>query len=196
MLRRGKVLWLFLICSAVGEAVYSQFNLLLPLNMEQLYGQQGAVWFGMLTSVNATVVILCTPLLTARFGRLRDTAKLLAGEVFIALGFGFYIFVQGFIPLYFVAMVVFTLGEIFTTLGRQPYLTRRIPASHRGRLTSITLVGGMLCQGVALKVGGALADGTPLLLVWGLVVAVAAAVAAGYALLRRADRRAFPLLYK
>ena len=196
VLRRGKVLWLFLICSAVGEAVYSQFNFLLPLNMEQLYGQQGAVWFGMLTSVNATVVILCTPLLTARFGRLRDTAKLLAGEVFIALGFGFYIFVQGFIPLYFVAMVVFTLGEIFTTLGRQPYLTRRIPASHRGRLTSIPLVGGMLCQGVALKVGGALADGTPLLLVWGLVVAVAAAVAAGYALLRRADRRAFPLLYK
>ncbi|WP_418665975.1 MFS transporter [Allofournierella sp.] len=196
VLRRSKVLWLFLLCSAVGEAVYSQFNFLLPLNMEQLYGQQGAVWFGMLTSVNATVVILCTPLLTARFCRLCDTSKLLAGEALIALGFAFYIFVQGFIPLYFAAMVVFTLGEIFITLGRQPYLTRRIPASHRGRLTSITLVGGMLCQGLALKVVGLLADRASPPLVWALVVAVAAAVAAGYALLRRADRRAFPLLYK
>ena len=32
-----------LLCSAVGEAVYSQFNFFAPLNMEQLYGQQGAV---------------------------------------------------------------------------------------------------------------------------------------------------------
>lgn len=196
VLRRNKALLLFVLCSAVGEAVYGQFNFLLPLNMEQLYGEQGAVWFGMLTSVNATVVILCTPLLTARFRRLRDTGKLLAGECLIALGFGLYVFVQGCIPLYFAAMVVFTLGEIFTTLGRQPYLTRRIPASHRGRLSSAILVSGMLCQGIALKAVGLLADRRPLSLVWGLVVAVALAVCGGYALLRRKDKKTFPLLYK
>ena len=33
-------------------------------------------------------------------------------------------------PLYFVLMVIFTVGEVFNTLGNQPYMTRRMPVSY------------------------------------------------------------------
>ena len=47
-----------------GGLVYAQFNYLLPLNMETLYGAKGAAIFGMLTSTNALVVIIATPIIT------------------------------------------------------------------------------------------------------------------------------------
>ena len=39
-------------------------------------------------------------------------------------------------PLYFVLMVIFTVGEVFNTLGNQPYMTRRMPSTHWGRVNS------------------------------------------------------------
>ena len=47
-----------------------------------------------------------------------------------------YQFVQGIMPLYFVLMVIFTVGEVFNTLGNQPYMTRRMPSTHWGRVNS------------------------------------------------------------
>lgn len=48
--------------------MYAQFNYLLPLNMGALYGAEGAEIFGVMTSVNALVVILATPVVTTFFG--------------------------------------------------------------------------------------------------------------------------------
>ena len=39
-------------------------------------------------------------------------------------------------PLYFLLMVIFTLGEVFNTIGTQPYMTRRMPSTHWGRVNS------------------------------------------------------------
>ena len=123
ILGEKKLLIAFLLCGGVAQLVYSQFNFLLPLNLEQLYGAAGAKWFGMLTSVNAAVVIVGTPLITRWFSALRDVGKIIVGEALIAAGFAMYIFIQGVLPLYFLSMVIFTVGEVFTTLGKQPYAT-------------------------------------------------------------------------
>lgn len=48
--------------------MYAQFNYLLPLNMGALYGAEGAEIFGVMTSVNALVVILATPVVTTFSG--------------------------------------------------------------------------------------------------------------------------------
>lgn len=84
-----KLLLLFLLCGGIWTLVYSRFNFLIPLNLEQCYGEQGAVWFGTLTSVNAVVV----------------------------LGLSAYTVVQDALPVYFISMIVFTIGEICETLG-------------------------------------------------------------------------------
>ena len=65
-----KILWerrpilIYALVAGFGGLVYAQFNYLLPLNMETLYGAKGAAIFGMLTSTNALVVIIATPIIT------------------------------------------------------------------------------------------------------------------------------------
>ena len=196
VLRENRVLLLFLSCQAVWSLVYSQFNFLLPLNMEQLYGAKGAVRFGMLTSVNAVVVIVGTPLITGWFSRrLHDTGRLVWGQLLIAAGFLMYVFIQGAVPLYFLSMAVFTVGEIFGTLGSQPYITRRIPASHRGRVASITSIFSGTFSTISQKGVGALADAWPMRAVWLVVALLGFLNVCGYLVLCRRDKKAFPLLY-
>ena len=131
-----KILWerrpilIYALVAGFGGLVYAQFNYLLPLNMETLYGAKGAAIFGMLTSTNALVVIIATPIITTFAGRIIDVQKILIGESLIILGLSGYRFVQGIMPLYFVLMIIFTVGEVFNTLGNQPYMTRRMPSTH------------------------------------------------------------------
>ena len=90
-----------------------------------------------MTSLNGFIVIIGTPILTKCASSLSDTAKLLTGQLLVCTALSMYIFIQGIIPMYYISMILFTLGEIITTLGSYPYLTRRIPASHRGRISSL-----------------------------------------------------------
>lgn len=191
-----KILVLFALEGALAGVVYAQFNYLLPLNMEALYGAKGATIFGFMTSVNAFVVIACTPLITTIFGRLMDVRKMFVGEILIILGLFSYRFVQGMIPMYFVLMIIFTIGEIFVTVGSKPYMTRRIPSTHWGRLNSFInilsgtflvlgnlMIGNIVDNGsidqawLAVGLAGA---GTMLLLTWLCVQ----------------DPKRFPLLYE
>ena len=57
---------------------------------------------------------------------LGDVNKLLIGQILVSVSLAMYRFIQGIIPMYYVSMVLFTIGEIMTTLGSYPYLTRRI----------------------------------------------------------------------
>ena len=137
-----RILWerkpilIYALMAGFGGLVYAQFNYLLPLNMETLYGAKGAAIFGMLTSTNALVVILATPVITTFCGKVMDVRKILIGETLIIMGLFSYRFVQGLMPLYFLLMVIFTLGEVFNTIGTQPYMTRRMPSTHWGRVNS------------------------------------------------------------
>ncbi len=131
VLKKRPVVLLFFVCIALGSLVYSQFNFLIPINLEKLYAARGAVLFGTLTSLNCVVVVIGTPLVTTWFSHVREAGKIIIGEVLITLGLSMYIFIQGSIPLYYVSMFVFTIGEIFSTLGKQPFLMKRTADASR-----------------------------------------------------------------
>ena len=196
VLRENKLLILFMLCGGIWTLVYSQFNFLIPLNLEQYYGEQGAVWFGTLTSVNAFVVIVGTPILTRVMTRIRDVERLLIGQILVVIGLAAYAVVQNVLVVYFVSMIVFTIGEICETLGRQPYLTRRIPSSHRGRFSSCYTVFAGAFQLYGQQVVGNMADVMPMQKVWLFVVIIGALNSAGYFVLRQRDKKVFSLLYK
>lgn len=196
VLWENKLLMLFMLCGGIWMLVYNQFNFLLPLNLEQIYGAQGAVLFGTLTSVNAFVVIIGTPILTRLMVRVRDVERLLIGEILVVIGFSAYIFVQNVLVVWFISMIIFTLGEICETLGRQPYLTRRIPSSHRGRFSSFyTVFAGMFQLG-GQKVVGSMADVISMQTVWTFIVIIGIINVVGYVILRQRDKKVFTLLYK
>ena len=154
--------------------VYSQFNFLLPLNLEQIYAEQGAVLFGTLTSVWDSSSSVGTPLLTKWISGLQDVSRLLIGQLLVLIGFSFFVWAQNLLVFYFVAMVIFTLGEIVQTIGQQPYLTRRIPASHRGRFSSFyTIFAGAFQLSDNIQVVGQMADTLPMSRVWFCILCVA-----------------------
>lgn len=195
ILRERKTLILYALVCGFGGIVYAQFNYLLPLNMETLYGAKGATIFGMLTSTNALVVIIATPLITTFLSRLMDVRKILIGESLIVLGLFGYRFVQGAMVPYFILMILFTIGEVFNTLGHQPYMTRRIPSTHWGRVNSFVNTVNGLFAGVGNIFIGKIVDVKGYDMAW-LAVGVLGAVAIILVvMLNLVDKRQFGLLY-
>lgn len=196
ILGERKTLILYALVCGFGGVVYAQFNYLLPLNMETLYGAKGATIFGMLTSTNALVVIIATPLITTFMGRFMDVRKILIGESLIVLGLFGYRFVQGAMVPYFILMSIFTIGEVFNTLGHQPYMTRRIPSTHWGRVNSFinTVNGGFVAIGNIFV--GKIVDTSGYDLAWLAVGIIGAVTIAFVIILNLVDKRQFGLLYQ
>lgn len=195
ILKERKSLLLYTLMCAFGTVVYAQFNYLLPLNMESIYGAKGAELFGMLTSVNALTVIIATPVITTLLGRIFDVRKILIGETLIVLGLFGYRF-TGSVPVYFLLMVLFTVGEVFNTLGHQPYITRRIPSTHWGRVNSFVSIVGNAFYAVGNLLIGRLADTRGYDAAWLLVGVIGACTITLSAVLTVTDTRSFPLLYE
>lgn len=196
ILRERKALILYALVCGFGGIVYAQFNYLLPLNMENLYGAKGATLFGMLTSTNALVVIIATPLITTFMSRLMDVRKIIIGESLIVIGLFGYRFVQGAIVPYFILMIIFTIGEVFNTLGHQPYMTRRIPSTHWGRVNSFVNTVSGFCSGVGNIFIGKIVDTSGYDMAWLMVGILGAVAITLIVLLNLWDKRQFKLLYE
>ena len=65
-----------------------------------------------------------------------------------------FLLLSGHIPVYYAAMLVLTWGEVFCTIADGPYVSNRVPASHRGRINSFSSVLSSAVYGVcSLAVG-------------------------------------------
>jgi len=196
ILRRNRVLWLYLIGSALYMAAYEQYTFLLPLEMGRVHGESGAVIFGSVSSLNCIVVVIFTPIITRLLFRVREPGRMLCGQGLIAAGYLLFLLLMGHIPFYYFAMLLFTWGEICSTIADGPYVSRRIPASHRGRISGLSSVLGFLIRSaVSLSIGRIYDDAgaTP---TWMFVLCVLAAAFLLILLLRRQDRRVYPKLYR
>lgn len=134
---KNRVILLFILLSVFYGVIYAMYNYLMPLDMSSVYGETGSVLFGTMSSVNCIVVVLCTAIITKVFRKILDIDKMLIAECLELIGFAIFVFLIR-IPFFcYFAIVIFTFGEIFNTLASSPFLTRRIPASHRGRIIAV-----------------------------------------------------------
>lgn len=195
VLLHNRSILLYTFLTGLIGLVYSQFNFLIPLNMEASFGEMGATFFGMLTSTNAIVVIVGTPILTNVFSTMRDIHKMVLGVIFEVVGLAMYIFIQNMLWLSFVSMIIFTIGEICNTLGSSPYMTKRIPASHRGRIYAVGTVFATLFQSVSQKGVAYLVDTQTLAFVWCVITVIGVIGIIGIVWLSFIDRIEYPLLY-
>ena len=196
ILKERKTLVFYFLAAAFGSLVYAQFNYLLPLNLENLYGAKGAPIFGLLTSVNAVVVVIGTPLITTFLTMIRDVQKIWIGETLIVLGLVSYNFAGRMMPVYFLLMTVFTIGEIFNTLGGSPYMTRRIPSTHWGRVYSVTNIFCMAVSSIGNILIGNTVDTFGYRYAWWIVGIVGLLTILLVGILNITDRKTFPLLYQ
>lgn len=196
MLMGRKILLAYVVVGCIAHMIYSQFNYLLPIQMDEMFSENGAKFFGLMTSVNGAVVIIFTPILTQLTLKWNDLKRIRWGIIIQSLTLCLNYFLHTELFLYIAIMAVFTIGEVLHTLGNSPYLSKRIPSSHRGRFVSIN----NLATNFSSKLGN-MAVGKIIVLytfreAWILVLVVSVLLIMGLGIFSKRDRKRFELLYK
>lgn len=196
ILKENPLLILFIIGASLYYAAYGQYSFIMPLDMASVHGDNGAVIFGTVSSLNCITVVIFTPIITKLFSKMRDTGKILTGRLLVFAGYLVFLLLLGFIPGYYIAMLVFTWGEIFSTVAEGPYISTRIPASHRGRINGfMTVISTVIGAGVDFSVGRVY-DNAGSVFTWVLILGAVLLSAGSAVVLKARDKKAYPKLYK
>ena len=164
--------------------------------LKEEMGQAGAAVYGYLNSLNGFVVILFTPILTMALKRLTEIPKSILGLSLFLAGMVFFMTARQQ-WLLFAGMFVYTLGEVVSVLGNNPYTSRRIPASHRGRIGGITSVLYSVFFSLtqyAISFVLLIAEGNYNLL-WTIFISCGLVAVVMYILAYPKDKKRFPALY-
>ncbi|MGN1389080.1 MAG: hypothetical protein ACI4WR_05490, partial [Bulleidia sp.] len=137
-----------------------------------------------------------TPLITKRFARFHEPQKILIALLLIGSGYLVFLLNEGTIPFYYMAIILFTWGEIFETISDAPYTANRIPSSHRGRISGFSTVIQALIAGYFQLESGHLYDHVSSEAAWIFVLSANVIAAVLCSVLIRQDRRAYPDLYE
>lgn len=190
-----KLFFLLFIISGIAAMIYNQFNFLMPLHMEEAFRESGAFKFGILASINAVVVVIGTPIVTKKFSGVTDVRIMYLGQLLESVGLAFFIFVNRYFVVAVVGIIIFTTGEIFGSISKTPYLTKRIPETHRGRVLSITNSCAGLIGILSNYVIGILIDYYTFHTVWSIIAAIGLFTMILYSIYLRMDKKAYPGLY-
>ncbi len=196
MLMGRKILLAYIVVGCIAHMIYAQFNYLLPIQMDEMFLENGAKFFGIMTSVNGAVVIIFTPLLTQLTLKWNDLKRVRWGIIIQSLTICMNYFYHDELFFYITTMVAFTIGEVLHTLGNSPYMSKRIPSSHRGRFVSIN----NLFVNFSSKLGNMVVGKIIVMYTfregWILVAAIAAVLIMGLGFLSKQDKKRFGLLYE
>ena len=196
ILKENRLVLLFILITSGYTALYQMYNYLFPMDLIRLHGDTGAVIFGTVTSINCFIVVLFTPLITQILKRSSEPKKTIYGFLLTLVGYVMFILFSGHIPFYYAAMVVLTWGEISYMLAESPYMTRRIPSSHRGRihgLMEIIRIGFMSLY--QLLIGFIYKNHTPIF-TWIIVLLTGVAFMLLAVLLTKEDKKRYKNLYR
>ena len=197
VLKQRRVVLMVVLIGCFASIANNAMGILLPLQLKEQMGQAGATVFGYLNSLNGFVVIVFTPILTMLLRRFTEIPKSIMGLLLFSLGMVFFM-AAGAQWLLYVGMFVYTLGEVVSVLGHNPYTSRRITASHRGRVGGVTSVlYSVFFSAVQYGISFVLlvAEGNYGLL-WVLFISCGVAASVLYAAAYPADKRTFPKLYE
>ena len=197
VLRQRPVLIGMLLIGCVASMPSNLVGILLPLQLKDVLGEAGATIYGYLNSLNGFVVIVFTPILTIVLRKLTEIPKTIFGLLLFVAGIAFFS-ADTAIAVLFVGMFVFTLGEVVTVLGSNPYNSRRIPASHRGRVGGISSVIHSIFSSLTQYLISLMLILTHsnYRLLWMVFIACGLVAAALYAFMYGPDKRTFPKLYE
>ena len=197
VLRQRPVLIGMLLIGCLASMPSSLMGLLLPLQLKDTLGEAGATLYGYLNSLNGFVVIVFTPILTVLLKKLTEIPKVIIGLLLFLTGNLFFSLGTA-ASMLFVGMFIFTLGEVVEVLGHNPYASRRVPASHRGRVGGISSVIHSIFSSCTQYLISFLLIATQsnYRLIWMVFMVCGLAGAVLYGFMYGPDKRTFPKLYQ
>ena len=128
---KDRVFILFLSVSAIMVIVYMQMNSTLSVFLRDVHGFSPQS-FGLLLSMNALMVVLFQFWIAKKISKYAPMKVIAIGTLFYMLGFGMYGFISA-VYLFFIAMVIITIGEMIVTPIQQTVVANFAPEDKRGR---------------------------------------------------------------
>lgn len=197
VLKDRKVVLGMMLIGCVASMPTNLTGILLPLQLKENLGQTGASIYGYLNSLNGFTVILLTPLLTILLIRFTEIPKVTLGHLLFTAGMVLFALNKA-IWLLFVGMFIYTIGEVVSVLGNNPYTSKRIPSSHRGRVGGISSVVYSLFSSLTQYAISAvlILSGSNYPLIWTIFIVIGIIACLLFAFCYRFDRKRFPNLYQ
>ena len=197
VLKQRPVLIFMLLIGCIASMPANLVGILLPLQLKDGLGEAGATLYGYLNSLNGFVVIVFTPILTVALKKFTEIPKTILGLLLFVSGIALFS-VGNAVAVLFAGMFVFTLGEVITVLGSNPYASRRVPASHRGRVGGISSVIHSIFSSLTQYLISfmLILSGSNYPLLWIIFICCGMVGAVLYALVYLPDKRTFPKLYE
>lgn len=196
ILKDNKLILLYVIEMAMFWCAYGQWGFLLPIDIANAHGAElGARLYGLINSENCIIVVLFTPILTHIFSKLFQTKKMVMGILLVFTGYIGFLLGLGFIPAYFISIALFTFGEILMTIANGPYISKRIPASHRGRMNGILNIIESVLSGIAMFAIGNLHTYLGSIAAWYMVFGMLVVAFVISLIVVVLDRNYYPKLY-
>lgn len=152
IIKERPVIFYYGILLLLTAVVYGQMDFTLQLYFESLFTNYEKL-FGFMFGFNGLVVIVLTPLITYRLAKLKSMTKIFAGLVLYAVSMVIYSQATVMIGL-FVAMFVFTLGEVIITVGSGPVMSKLVPGNMMARASSIIGIFYTIGHLIAINIPG------------------------------------------
>lgn len=197
VLKQRPVLIYMLLLGCIASMPANLVGILLPLQLKETLGAAGATIYGYLNSLNGFVVIVFTPIFTVLLKKLTEIPKTILGLLLFIAGNAFFS-TQTAVAMLFVGMFVFTLGEVISVLGSNPYTSRRVPASHRGRVGGVSSVVHSVFSSLTQYLISfmLILTHSNYRLLWMVFIICGLVAAVLYGFLYAPDKRTFPKLYQ
>lgn len=204
VLKSMPVVLIFILAQVLYYGAYNMYGYLMPLDLARVHGEDGALIYGTVSSLNCIVVVVFTAVLTKMFSKWRAPKRSFLGYLLVLTGYMIYLFLGLTIKkpiFYYAGIVVFTWGEILTTIAEGPFIANRVPESHRGRIEGVqTVLHTVFQTGMYLAVGAVYDAQTDEKLgstwAWVFVFGVLAVALVCIALTVFLDRKKYPKLYE
>lgn len=164
LLKRPTII-LFSVIMVFYRLVYAQSSFSLPIQMNEIFGHNGPVYYGFNASFNALIVILFTILVTGLTVKLKPLLNIIIAGVLIGVGFGMIYFINIF-PLFLVSTFIWTIGEILEATNVNVYIAAHAPVSHRARFNTIFMFLSGAGYAFAPKLAGLFTEYFPLRSIW------------------------------
>ena len=132
---KDMVFMAFLLVTALSTLVYMQMNTTLSVFLRDNHGISTQN-FGYIISLNAGMVVLLQFWITRKISKYQPMILMTVGTLFYAVGFAMYGFV-GTYPLFLLAMVVITIGEMIVSPTSSALVASLAPEEMRGRYMAV-----------------------------------------------------------
>jgi MFS family permease len=130
------VLYGYAFISIIFSLIYVQSNFSLPIYLENLFDDAGPRFYGSLMAINAVVVIIMTVFIVAAIKKYNPIINISISGLLFAVGFGM-IFFSRFYGLFIVSTIVWTIGEIISSVSSNVLVANYSPITHRARFSAI-----------------------------------------------------------